>query len=147
MGLLLGGSVLTVFELIDLIVFRFINTLFAAKEKEAEQGVEAGETAAADSAAGRVVHSPRSPERPVSAVSTINTTQRRIRRIATYQPPTTTDGPGADATPSLDPGAATTLSLGPAGRPAIVVQTKPTSTSGGMQSLTILLLGYYYYYY
>jgi len=29
MGLLLGGSVLTVFELIDLIVFRFVNTLFA----------------------------------------------------------------------------------------------------------------------
>jgi len=118
MGLLLGGSVLTVFELIDLIVFRFINTLFG-KEKEVDETAEAAETGTA--AAGRV-QSPRVAEHPVSAVSTINTSQRRIRRIANYPPPTspvsTTDKPP----PPPRTG----------GRPTVVVQTKDSATPGGI---------------
>jgi len=106
MGLLLGGSVLTVFELLDLIVFRFANTLFGKPKLEAEE-VDGDEVGAA---AGGRVQTVRSTERPVSAVSTIHTNQRRIRRIAKYQPPT----------PSWS-----------AGRPALVIQTGPAPTPGG----------------
>jgi len=60
MGLLLGGSVLTVFELIDLIVFRFANTLCGAQNADAdaadggtEPGVSAAAAAAGDRARGR----------------------------------------------------------------------------------------------
>ena len=109
MGLLLGGSVLTVFELIDLIVFRFVNSIFGTKQKPDDQ--EAG-SAAGTGTAGLRVQSVRASERPVSAVSTINPPQRRIRRIAKYPQPTPTLG-----------------STG--GRPAIVVQTNSTATSGG----------------
>jgi len=55
MGLLLGGSVLTVFELIDLIVFRFANTLCGAQNADADAadgGTEPGVSAAAAAAAG-----------------------------------------------------------------------------------------------
>jgi len=48
MGLLLGGSVLTVFELIDLIVFRFANTLCGAQNADADAadvGTEPGVSA------------------------------------------------------------------------------------------------------
>jgi len=107
MGLLLGGSVLTVFELIDLIVFRFVNTLFAGKMKPAADGGEDVECGTAGSA---VVMSPRSP---VSAVSTIDPPHRRIRRIAKYHPPTSPPTPG------------------PGGRPALVIQTTGTPTPAG----------------
>jgi len=117
MGLLLGGSVLTVFELIDLIVFRFINTVFAGKEKD-EDEAEAVETGTAGGGGGRV-QSVRSPERPVSAVSTISPPQRRIRRIAKYQPPISPPTPG----------------LG--GRPALVIQTNGSATSAGLYNPTI----------
>ena len=105
MGLLLGGSVLTVFELIDLIVFRIVNTLFAAKQKPTADGAGAGESPA------RVQASPRSPVSPVA--TTINTPQPRIRRIVKYQPPPT------PPTPALG------------GRPAVVVQSTTTTTPSG----------------
>jgi len=118
MGLLLGGSVLTVFELIDLIVFRFVNTLFGTKQKQDSEGTEAAGTGTA--AGARVVQAPRPPEHPVSAVSTINAPQRRIRRIAAYQPATS---PDSEKPPQLGPG----------GRPAVVVQTKAAAaTPAGM---------------
>jgi len=102
MGLLLGGSVLTVFELIDLIVFRFANTLFGNKQ----QSVDAETADVVETAAPAT-------ERPVSAVSTISTTQRRIRRIAKYQP-------------------ATSWSAG--GQPALVLQTEHAPTPAGRRS-------------
>jgi len=123
MGLLLGGSVLTVFELIDLIVFRFVNTLFAAKQKPDAEGDETAGTGAT----GDKVQSPRSPEHPVSAVSTINTPQRRIRRIAKYQPPTSPPSADDEKPPALSAAG---------GRPAIVVQTKGTATPGGNTVVT-----------
>ena len=43
MGLLLGGSVLTVFELLDLIVFRFANTLCGKQQKPDAEAADGGQ--------------------------------------------------------------------------------------------------------
>ena len=116
MGLLLGGSVLTVFELLDLIVFRFVITLFTGKQKPAADGDDEAEAVGGTCK----LQSARLPEHPVSPVSTINPAQqRRIRRISKYQPPT--PPVGAESPPTVGPG----------GRPALVVQTTGTATPGG----------------
>jgi len=121
MGLLLGGSVLTVFELIDLIVFRFVNTVFGAKQEK--QDADGSEAAEGGMLPGAKAQSPRSPpERPVSAVATINTPQRRIRRVAKYQPA------GADKPPASADKPPTPVH---GGRPALVIVTGSTPAPDG----------------
>lgn len=104
-----------------------VNTLFAAKQQKTPsdaEGAEGSVGAGSDGGAsiqGSRVQSPHRPvERQLSAVSTISAPQRRIRRIAKYQPPPL-DGADVDKSPAVSRG----------GRPAVVVQTDGTVTPAG----------------